>query len=151
MGESGLVTARKGDFVTVQLTRTEACANCRACTMGMKTEEMLLHAHNECDAEIGDTVEVALRDGAFFRAMATMYLIPFGMLLGGFAAGYALGAPLDTGVRELVSFAAGVLCMLAGYWYIRKNEARHRRGQFTPYAVAIVPAAIITKGADENA
>ena len=144
MGETGLVTARDADMLTVQLTRTEACASCRACTMGMQQEEMLLRARNECNADVGDTVAVALREGAFFRAMAVMYMIPFGLLLAGFAAGYALCLglgqilPLPTHARELVSFITGILCMLSGYWLIRKHEPRFKRGQFTPCAVAIV-------------
>ena len=140
MGETGLVTAREREFVTVQLTRTEACANCRACTMGMKTEEMLLRARNECNAEVGDVVEIALGEGVFLRAMAVMYLIPFGMLLLGFAAGYVLGGMLAANLREVIAFVSGVVFMLLGYWWIRKREPQRKRGQFTPSAVAIVPA-----------
>jgi len=138
MGEIGQVIARDTNIVTVQLVRTEACASCRVCTMGMKKEEMLLRAQNECGANIGDSVEIELREGVFFHAVAIMYLLPFSLLLIGFVAGHFIGGVFLAGTpHSLTSFASGILLMLLGYLFIKKNEPRYKKGHFTPSAVRI--------------
>jgi len=139
MAETGLVTAADGAFVTVQMTRTEACASCRACTMGMQKEGMHLRARNMCHAQTGDTVEITLEEGAFLRAAAILYILPFGLLLLGLGAGYWLfGLFLGGILRDALTFAAGLALMLPGYLFIRKNEHKYKQGRFTPMAVAVV-------------
>jgi len=138
MGEAGLViSCEERDTVTVRLTRTEACANCRACSVGMQKEDMLLHARNECGAAVGDTVEVALKEGVFGQAVLIMYAIPFAAFLLGLGVGYALGDLAGAG-QEVVAFAGGVFGMLLGYGYIRKNEVRYKKKRVMPAAVAVV-------------
>ena len=139
MGETGLVTAIEGDKAIVSLTRTEACAQCRACTMGMQKEEMLLRARNACGAKIGDMVEIALVEGVFLRAMAIMYLVPFAALLAGLGLGWALGGWLLPTAREWIAFGLGVGFLLPAFLIIKRNESRIAgKARFAPEAVAVV-------------
>jgi len=139
MAETGFVIEADDSFVTVRMTRTEACAQCRACTMGMQKEEMRLRAQNLCGAHIGDTVEIALEEGAFLRAAAILYILPLGLLVLGLAGGhYLFGLFMNGILRDLLTFAAGVSLMLPGFLLIRRNEHKYKQGRFTPLAVALV-------------
>ncbi len=76
MAETGSVIDIEGDKVIVKLQRTEACAKCGACSVGMKTQDMLIKAHNQCDAIIGDEVEIELEESNFIVAVMIMYGLP---------------------------------------------------------------------------
>ena len=75
MGEKGLVINVKDHLAVIQMTRKEACAECRArsCLAGMKKEEMIIEAENECDAKVGDWVIMELRNNSFIKAVLILY------------------------------------------------------------------------------
>ena len=99
---------------------------------------MTLRARNLCGAAVGDTVEVALGEGAFLRAAAILYILPLVLLAAGIGAGYFLfGLLFDGLARDALAFAAGVALMLPGFLFIRRNEHRYKQGRFTPMAVAV--------------
>lgn len=139
MGEIGRVIDKKGDSVTVSLLRTEACAGCRACTMGMQKQEMLMTAKNECGANVGDNVRVELKEGIFLKAVAIMYALPLLFLIAGFFVGIIIGDFFElSGLREIISFAVGVLFLFFSHLIIKRNEKRFKSKEFKPLAVEIM-------------
>ena len=56
MAEIGKVIGTEKNKLVVRMTRKEACAKCRACSAGLKEQDMLLKAVNLCNAKVGDRV-----------------------------------------------------------------------------------------------
>ena len=65
LGEVGEVVGKENNKIIVKLQRTEACAKCRACTAGMKKEDMLIKAENMCNASVGNKVDLVLDNADF--------------------------------------------------------------------------------------
>ena len=139
MGETGKVKDREGDFVLVSITRTEACAKCNMCTKGFMQDEMEMRAKNECGAQIGDNVEIDLKDGVFLKAAIIMYGLPvlvfITAIIGSYSAFDALGIDF---YNEGLAFLVSVVLTFLTYLIIRKNEDRFKKGGYTPSAVRVV-------------
>ncbi len=137
MAEIGKVIEIEKNKVVVSLERKEACAKCRACSAGLKAEEMLIRAENICGAKIGDKVEIALEETDFIKAVLIMYGFPFVMFLIGLFGGYygCLSANIPT--PELIGFIAGLILVAIGYGLIKSQEKRWRSGNYVPKAIAI--------------
>ena len=88
MAEIGEVIGTEKNKLVVRMTRKEACAKCRACSAGLKEQDMLLRAVNLCNAKVGDKVEVMLETADFMKATCIMYGIPCAMFMVGILAGY---------------------------------------------------------------
>ncbi|MFR7512063.1 MAG: SoxR reducing system RseC family protein, partial [Muribaculaceae bacterium] len=81
MAEIGEVIGTEKNKLVVRMTRKEACAKCRACSAGLKEQDMLLKAVNLCNAKVGDKVEVMLETADFMKATCIMYGIPCAMFI----------------------------------------------------------------------
>ncbi len=138
LGEVGEVINIEGKKLVVKMERKEACAKCRACTAGMKKEDMLIRAENMCSADIGDKVDVVLDNSNFMKATLIMYGIPLVAFLIGVFSGY-YGA-LEMGIKngELIGIALGVILVLVSYAIIHSQEHRFKEGGFTPKAIKVV-------------
>lgn len=137
MGEKGVVIEVIDDKVVVQMTRTEACAKCRACTVGFTSEEMLITAKNYCGAKQNDKVNVELESADFLTAILISYGLPFCALILGFAIGY-MGGGLISGIpQEITGFLMGVVLMLLSFLWIRAKEEYWRSKNFVPSATEI--------------
>lgn len=129
MAEVGLVKEVKGDYVVVGLVRNEACGHCKACSVGLQETEMILEADNQCHAEVGDLVEIYLKEENFLKAVFIMYSIPLIGLLLGIGLGYLLFN------HELLIIATGLLLMSLTFVLIRLNEERFKTDKFRPIAI----------------
>lgn len=139
MAEVGIVKEVKGSNVLVSLVRQEACKHCQACTQGMQEKEMVLEAFNQCQAKVGDQVEVSLDVSPFLQASFIMYGIPLISLLVGILAGYMgaewFGVPDQ---KEVVALVSGFLLLFITYGIIALNEKRFKSKKFKPTAIKIV-------------
>ena len=140
MGEKGLVINVKDHLAVIQMKRKEACAECRArsCLAGMKKEEMIIEAENECDAKVGDWVIMELRNNSFIKAVLILYGIPMiGLLVGILLGYYVLYQYLPMINREILSFGVGILMTLLVYFWIHSKEAIWDKKQIRPVAAKI--------------
>lgn len=140
MAEVGFVTALKADNIAVaRMTRKEACAKCRACIAGLSEKEMIVEAENNCDAKVGDWVEIELESNGFLTAVLIVYGIPLIALVAGICLGYFIISPaLNLGsAGEVLSFGIGLLFTAAAYLWIRKNEERWNTRKYRPKAVKV--------------
>ena len=138
MAEKGLVTQVKGQYVVVQMVRLEACDHCRACTMGMEGKEMIIEAENECNAKVGDYVNVSIEQTNFLKAVLIMYTIPLAALLIGIGSGYVIGQLTKINWSEYLSIILGFGFVAITYWIIRKNEPKFKNKKYRPKAIEVV-------------
>ena len=138
MAEKGRVVELKGNNAVVSMVRKEACAKCRACVAGFSEKEMLIEAENQCDAKVGDWVEITLSEDGFLSAVLIMYGLPLIGLMAGFLLGYfALWPVIPEVSRELLSFVLGLGGALLCYLWIHSQKARWETKKYRPAAVGI--------------
>ncbi len=135
MPEIGQVVEIEGNKVVVKLKRTEACAKCRACTVGMQSQDMIIKAYNNCEAKIGDSVEIVLEEADFVTAVMISYGIPFLSLIIGTFLGFSISEILGFGYGELVGFAFGIIFVVIAYLWIKSKEEYWKSKNFVPKAV----------------
>ncbi len=135
MAETGCVIDIDNNKVVVKLQRKEACAKCRACSVGMRSEEMIIKAYNQCDATVGDTVEIVLEEANFITAVLIMYGLPFLSLIIGTVIGIFVTKLINIGYNELVGFIFGILCVIITYMWIKSKESYWKSKNFVPKAI----------------
>lgn len=135
MGEIGEVIEIENEKLVVKMQRKEACAKCRACTAGLKSEDMLIKAVNNCGAVVGDKVEIMLEENNFIKAVFIMYGIPFVAFIIGVFAGY-YGA-LELGIKnaEVIGCVLGAVLVLVSYLAIKSQEEKFKKGNYVPKAI----------------
>lgn len=138
MGEVGKVIEINGKKVTVELERKEACARCRACSVGLKSETMVIECFNACGAGVEEKVEIMLEEKSFILAVLIMYGIPFLCFMAGAVGGYYSSLALEIGYNELIGFAVGLVLVMLSYLWIRSKESYWKSKNFVPTAVRIV-------------
>ncbi len=143
MAEKGLVMELKKDnLALVRMTRTEACAKCRACVAGMSEKDMFIEAENACDANVGQWVELELADNGFFNAVMIMYGIPFVALICGILLGYYIISPIVPFIsKEILSCVIGFGFTAIIYLWIRSQEERWSSKKYRPIAARITTPA----------
>lgn len=138
MGEKGLVINTKDHLAVIQMTRTEACGQCRACLAGMKKEEMIIEADNECNAKVGDWVIMELRNNSFMKAVLILYGIPMVALVAGIVLGYyVLYQYISSVNREVLSFFVGILFTVLAFLWIRSKESVWDKKKIRPVATKV--------------
>lgn len=139
MAEKGQVTELKGELAVIKMKRTEACAKCRACIAGMSEREMIMEAHNACDAEVGDWVELELTENGFFFAVAIMYGIPLIAFMASTLLAYFVVMPrlMPSSSPDLPSFIIGLVFTVLAYLWIRSQESRWEAKKIRPVATKI--------------
>lgn len=139
----GLVTDAKGSFVTVHIIRKEACGECRACFRGMMKKDMDVEAKNLCEAEVGDWVELELRENAFMHAVLIMYGIPMIGFLIGLLLGYFVVAPVVPMDEGLISFIFGLIGTGICYAVIHSQNKRWESGKYLPMATRLTTEDVV--------
>ena len=79
MVRTGIVKSKKGDMLRVCFETPEHCAGCRGCSRGFLPKHELLTVFGQ--AEVGDTVEVEVRESQAFKATLLAYALPLCTLL----------------------------------------------------------------------
>ncbi len=76
MAEFGVVSRVIGNYVEVELTRSEACKHCNACVPSLTDKTMILRAENACHAKEGDRVRIEVQQNGFLAAVCLLYVVP---------------------------------------------------------------------------
>lgn len=129
MVRTGIVKSKKGDMLRVCFETPEHCAGCRGCSRGFLPKHELLTVFGQ--AEVGDTVEVEVREAQAFKATLLAYALPLCTLLLGLLAGSALG--LSDGLTLLTALAG----LAIGYLAAKLTEKSLRRSpKWRPAVIA---------------
>ncbi len=137
MAQKGTVESIKDQNVYVKVIREEACAHCKMCTTGLNEgKECVIEAVNNCEAKVGDIVEIDVQNNYFLRATAIMYGIPLIALMLGI--GISLGILQSNQVKgaELISAFIGLTFTGIAYIIINKREKNNKNAQYLPSAVS---------------
>mgnify|MGYP006279928139 CR=1 FL=1 len=110
MREKACVVEVNEDTAKVVVTRHSACSKCnRDCILGMEDsheqDEMYVEVKSKRDVEVGDTVNIELKDSSLVIGSFIIYLIP--LIL--FVVGYFIGARLSFLFGALSSEATGII------------------------------------------
>ena len=118
---NGIVTRIDGEKATVEITQSSACASCKAQSMCMSSE----HQQKQVEAvmatpmNIGDMVEVTVRERLAWRAVLLAYILPFIVMV-------AVIAVLDF-TTEWSEAVVGTLSLCAiALYYIGLGVFKHR-------------------------
>jgi sigma-E factor negative regulatory protein RseC len=138
MAEIGIVTQVIEDEVVVKLKRSEACASCGACSNGLESKDMFIHAKNYCLAEKDQWVEITLNESNFIQAVAIMYGIPLIGLMVGIFIGFGIGVLFFETMIDLLSIGFGLLSAGLCFFIINRNEQKFRSNKYKARAIRIV-------------
>ena len=132
MAEIGVVTEVHDTTVHIEMQRHDACAKCGACISFSNNNTMHLTAKNECDAHVGDHVEISLETTCFLSAVGYLYGIPLITFMVALGAGYAFG--LTEGITILIALA-----VLGITWLIIHFQAKKlNQNRYMPKAIRVV-------------
>lgn len=129
MVRTGFVKAKKGDRLQVCFERPEHCAGCRGCSRGLLPKRELLTVWGQ--AEVGDTVEVQMREAQAFKATMLAYALPLCLLLLGLLAGYWLG------LSDVLMLLTALLGLAIGYLAVKTIENHLQRSERWRPAVVV--------------
>lgn len=137
MAQLGTVESVKDKHVFVKVLREEACAHCQVCTTGINEgKECLIEAVNQCDAQVGDIVEIDIQTNYFLRATAIMYGIPLIALVFGIVLGAVTIRTLGISQGEVITALVGLVFTAITYIWINKREKRKENTKYLPIAIA---------------
>ncbi len=110
MREKACVVAVDGDTAKVVVTRHSACSKCdKDCILGMEDsheqDELYVEVKSKRDVEVGDTVNIELKDSSLVIGSLMIYLIPLLFFVGG----YFVGARLSFLWGALSSEVSGII------------------------------------------
>lgn len=126
--DRGLVVARRGSVVTVQVQPQEGCTSCALSQfcVGSKQDTPMAKATASNDIAQGDLVEISLDDSLLLKATAIMYGIPLLAFLIGVLGGYVYAALAiqGTGTAMVLPVIGGFLMLIPGVFISRKAGER---------------------------
>lgn len=105
---NGIVERVDGEMVIVRIAQTSACAACHAAKMCMASEsrEKWIEARMTEPLQVGDEVEVLVREQAGWLAVFLAYIIPFLLLVAAVAGFDRMGwSEAKAGTGALISVA----------------------------------------------
>lgn len=135
--EQAQVVEMDGDQLVLQAQTRSSCGSCAA-SKGCGTSVLSkvvgrkfsrFHADNSVDAEVGDTVIVAISEDALLRGSLVMYMIPImGMLVFALVSDQLLDLLAEN--RDLLIAGSGIAGLVSGSllsrWYFQRRVNVHR-------------------------
>lgn len=109
-----MVVSVDGDHVLLETKARAGCASCgqvAGCGLGDGRGKPLQRMRNTIGARVGDTVSIAVPDGAIWKAALYAYLIPLALTIGGAAGGMSLGGEVAAVLGAAFGLAAGVFVL----------------------------------------
>lgn len=139
MGEIAKVTNVNNNTITATLVRSSACGDCHACSVGMsgdgKEKNLEITAVNECDAKVGDNVNVELSNKALISATLIMYGIPLVAMV--------LGMLIGSRYSDVFAFILGILFVVITFIGIKIYDKRVDKKTYMSVATKVVDPSFV--------
>lgn len=138
MDQIGKVISIEGNFATVQLERSSACAKCGICHLG-ETQILEIDVENSINAQLGQRVLIAVGEKSVLKASSILYLIPLLALVGGIGLAYLLEAVIGLpGNVDWWGIGLGLTLFFLTYVVIRLREPALRSNpDFAPRMIRL--------------
>ncbi len=119
----GVITEVQKNTAIVQIKRTSACGGkCASCS-GCETTPHKVEVRNRIEAQIGQIVEIEMKDSRVLFAAFMIYIIPLMMLFVGYGIGILLfGIELYAGVT-------GVILLIISFVSLKLMDKRLNRSE----------------------
>lgn len=141
MGEIAKVTSINNNTITATLVRSSACGDCHACSVGMsgdgEEKNLEITAVNECDAKVGDNVNVELSNKAMLSATFIMYGIPLVAMI--------IGMLIGSRYSDVLAFVLGILFVAITFFGIKMYDKKVDKKSYMSVATKIVDPSFVPK------
>src|SRR6056297_1505846 len=129
MREKACVVAVDGDTAKVVVTRHSACSKCdKDCILGMEDsheqDELYVEVKSKRDVEVGDTVNIELKDSSLVIGSLMIYLIPLLFFVGGYFIGVRLSWIFGTLSNEVTGILSSFFFLYLSYRLTKKIDKR---------------------------
>jgi sigma-E factor negative regulatory protein RseC len=149
--KTAVIKALEGRIAVAVTTREDACEHCSArdtChAVGGTGANATVRAINTVDAQVGDTVTIAMASTTLLKASFLIYMVPVLALIGGILIGFLVNSLVGINESVAVGISSG-LCLVAAFVWLRKKGKD--LGQRTEYIPQIVekkaPSEILSPG-----
>jgi sigma-E factor negative regulatory protein RseC len=138
--KTGVVKALEGPMAVVTTTRETECENCAArasCeAMGGGGTNATVTALNTANAQVGDTVTIAMRTTSLLKASFIVYMVPVLGLIGGILLGFLTARVIGISENIAVGVFAGLFLAGSFMWLKKKGAELGKRREFVPEIIA---------------
>lgn len=140
--EEGVVIKVEESLASVKIVRTSGCVHCPSAVFCQRGADhtFMVKAQNDLGAQVGQRVRLQVAPYSIFSAAFILYLVPLFMMILGAVAGKLFIAPFfSEGASEIISAAAGLICMGGTYLGIRfLDRLYHKSHNFVPKIIQIL-------------
>ena len=137
MAQIGTVQSVKNNHVFVKVIREEACAHCQVCTTGINEgKECLIEAVNQCEAAVGDVVDIDIQANYFLKATLIMYGIPLIAMILGIMISLGVMNTLGLPNADMISALVGIIVTGITYLLINQREKKNKNLAYLPSVVS---------------
>ena len=137
MSQIGTVQSVKNNHVFVKVMREEACAHCQVCTTGINEgKECLIEAVNQCEATVGDVVNIDIQANYFLKATLIMYGIPLIAMVLGILISLGVMNKLGLPNADMMSALVGIIVTGIAYLWINQREKKNKNLAYLPSVVS---------------
>jgi len=138
--KTGVVKAVQGAMALVMTTRETECENCAArasCeAMGGGGTNTTVTALNTANAQVGDTVTIAMRTTSLLKACFIVYMVPMLGFIGGILLGFLTAKMIGIREETAVGLFAGLSLGICFFWLKKKGAELGKRREFVPEIIA---------------
>jgi sigma-E factor negative regulatory protein RseC len=150
--KTAVIKALEGRMAVAVTTREDACAHCEArgtCeVVGGTGANATVRALNTIDAQVGDTVTIAMAATSLLKASFLIYMVPILALIGGILIGFQIEKIFGISENVAVGVSSGVCLVGAFAWLRKKGKELGTRREYIPEIVEKKdPAAIASQTA----
>lgn len=130
--QNAVVIKVDGKFALVEAQRQSSCGKCTAkkgCGTGLLEDSlgrrsMRIQALNQCDAETGDEVIVAIPEKGFVKNAFMTYLLPLLFMLAGAVLAQQFVAVIDDTLSDIMAFMGAVIGFIVALLVLKSYSKR---------------------------
>lgn len=129
MREKACVVEVDGDKAQVVVTRHSACSKCNEdCILGLdeshEQDEMYVEVKNDKNVEIGDTVNIELKDSSLVLGSLMIYLVPLLFFVLGYFVGSNLSFLFGSISQELSGIVFSFIFLYVSYLFTKRVDKK---------------------------
>ena len=151
--ETATVVALDGEHAWIETQRKSSCGSCSAsggCGTSVLSEVLgnrpvRVHALNQVDAQVGETVVVGINEGSLVRGSLAVYIVPLLTMIAGGLFGKALAPQLQAG--DTLVAVCGLLGLGLGFVWLWLFSRRIRDdGRYQAVILRRTPVVAVSVG-----